>query len=461
MRNVALVISSLFLLLLSGCKSQKPVQQEVAAPAAPSWVTDRPLTDQYYIGIGSASKNQPLSDYQQSAKQNAINDLASEISVHISGTSFLYSSDINQRFHEEYNSLIKTATNQDIQGYSLVDTYDDGSRYWMYYRLSKQDYEAQLAARRQKAINLATQDYNNGKADINNHDIRGALNAYVRSMDDIKEFWGDDAQAQIDGKQVAVSNYLYNGLTSFMNSLKMVPSESRIELNAGNLFKTNVSVNFTAQNGQLPCANFPLTYQYYGQLMKVQQTLFTDGNGQAVVKIDQVDVQNPNNALEIKFDIWKVLSKELDNPFIRELITNCNVPQLNLPIDCKAPIVFYKSEENNFGTALGESPLANSLRERLQKLGFVFTGKPSEADLVLDISGNTRSAIGYQGFKAAALDYVINLKDAKTGELRYTTSRNNVKGVDLQQNGAGLNAWENAAKQDTRTIVNQIESAIY
>ena len=45
----------------------------------PTWVSARPVTGGYYVGIGLANKNRP--DAQEAAKKNALNDLASEISV--------------------------------------------------------------------------------------------------------------------------------------------------------------------------------------------------------------------------------------------------------------------------------------------------------------------------------------------------------------------------------------------
>ncbi|MFQ5825538.1 MAG: LPP20 family lipoprotein, partial [bacterium] len=51
----------------------------------PAWVKKRPVSAQYYLGIGVSQKKGVNRDYIQSAKNNALNDLASEITVTISG----------------------------------------------------------------------------------------------------------------------------------------------------------------------------------------------------------------------------------------------------------------------------------------------------------------------------------------------------------------------------------------
>ena len=48
----------------------------------PNWVKERPVSNRYFIGIVSADKNNK--DYRTVAKAEALNDLASEISVTIS-----------------------------------------------------------------------------------------------------------------------------------------------------------------------------------------------------------------------------------------------------------------------------------------------------------------------------------------------------------------------------------------
>ena len=55
----------------------------------PTWVESRPIEPKYYIGIGIAEKKGNEAGYREIAKNAALLDLASEISVTISGT-FIY-----------------------------------------------------------------------------------------------------------------------------------------------------------------------------------------------------------------------------------------------------------------------------------------------------------------------------------------------------------------------------------
>src|SRR5262245_17154640 len=125
------------------CKGRQQLQGPVETPVnteaeRPDWVKARPASSGYYIGVGLASKSR--GDHQETAKKNALNDLASEISVTVEGNSLLYTLDQKTRFDESFTSTIKTTTTELIEGFELVDTWENGTEYWTYYRLSKAEH---------------------------------------------------------------------------------------------------------------------------------------------------------------------------------------------------------------------------------------------------------------------------------------------------------------------------------
>ncbi|MCB0787954.1 MAG: LPP20 family lipoprotein, partial [Flavobacteriales bacterium] len=113
------------LALVAGCKGAEPVvtTPPPAAPARPFWVGSRPVSDAYYVGVGLAAKARP--DFQETAKKNALNDLASEISVRVEGNSLLYTLDRKTSFSESFTSNIRTSTSEQLEGFELVDTWEN------------------------------------------------------------------------------------------------------------------------------------------------------------------------------------------------------------------------------------------------------------------------------------------------------------------------------------------------
>ena len=101
----------------------------------PGWVKQRPTSQQYFIGIGSADKTS--SGYRNLAKADALNDLASEISVSVSSELIDVMTEYSG-FSEEYaRSEIRISTKDDLEGYERYDDYNGKDSYWIYYRISK------------------------------------------------------------------------------------------------------------------------------------------------------------------------------------------------------------------------------------------------------------------------------------------------------------------------------------
>ena len=90
----SVLVLAIIVAVITSCRDTKDLSKPgsvVTIQEAPEWVNSRPHNSANYIGVGSASKlTQPL-DYQAIAKKNALNDLASEISVRVQGSTFLNS----------------------------------------------------------------------------------------------------------------------------------------------------------------------------------------------------------------------------------------------------------------------------------------------------------------------------------------------------------------------------------
>ncbi|MCB0780391.1 MAG: LPP20 family lipoprotein, partial [Flavobacteriales bacterium] len=108
-------------------------------------------------------------------KKNALNDLASEISVRVEGNSLLYTLDRKTSFSESFTSNIRTSTSEQLEGFELVDTWENEHEYWTYYRLSKAEHARIKAERKQRAMDQATDLYARARTSLSEGDLKGAV----------------------------------------------------------------------------------------------------------------------------------------------------------------------------------------------------------------------------------------------------------------------------------------------
>ena len=128
-----------------------------------NWVLKRPINQAYFIGIGMVNKSNST-NHIQSAKNNALNDLSSEISVNISSEIVDIMIEQSGMSEEESRSEIHASTKADLEEYELVDTWENDYEYWVYYRLSKAKYQANIELKRQNAISLSLDLFKKAKA---------------------------------------------------------------------------------------------------------------------------------------------------------------------------------------------------------------------------------------------------------------------------------------------------------
>lgn len=97
------------------------------APKKPDWVTKRPVDNTSYTGIGFALKTNP--DYMQEAKQQALNDLISEISVEVQGETLMNMVQSDDNFSSSLAQNIKLKAREDLEQFELTDSWGDNKEY--------------------------------------------------------------------------------------------------------------------------------------------------------------------------------------------------------------------------------------------------------------------------------------------------------------------------------------------
>jgi hypothetical protein len=145
LRNRLLLFLSVLLL---GCGSTKKLTE---VEVLPDWVKTKPIIPGYYVGLGSAQKTMNPNEYQSGAKNNALADLTSDISVTISTESVLHQFESAMAYSEDYSSFTKTLAKENLEQYELINSYESQTHYYVLYSLSKEKYKVLKEKRKSEA----------------------------------------------------------------------------------------------------------------------------------------------------------------------------------------------------------------------------------------------------------------------------------------------------------------------
>jgi hypothetical protein len=448
---------------LLACKGRKeavttsPVQEQ----QRPEWVAMRPVSSGYYIGIGMASKSRP--DHVETAKKNALNDLASEISVNVEGNSLLYTLDRKGQFDASFTNSIRTTTNEQIEGFELVDSWENANEVWNYYRLSRTEHARLKAERKANAIGTASDLYARARSSLSSGDLRGAVDQDLRALLAMKAYWGENDVVEVNGRQVPLANELYADLQVLTSSVRFDILPERCVLDHANGFTRELLVTASHRVGATAqdLIQLPIKISFPGAAGPVTELKTTDSEGQLRTTVTGVDVMSSARELVVKLDLDRLVSPELEPLLVKALLANLTVPEVRTTIDVVMPKVHMRASETNLGVPVGDAGIATVVREEMTKRGFRFVDRAQEAELLLTLNTSTRQGGEASGFFTAFLDVNYALRDRKTGDVVHEGGKQAIKGVQLAYEKAGLDAYKKAASDVRKEIIHAMMNSLF
>ena len=426
-------------------------------PVAPNWVQQKPIENFYYSGIGMAVKSG--NNYQAIAKNNALNDLASEISVQINSTSVLYQIESNEQFREDFRANTRLSSIENIEGFELVDSFENGREFWVYYRLSKSEYLALKKAREEKAISRALDLYSTAKEFRLNTQYDDALIYGVKSIEAIKAYLGEGLKVDYDGEEIYLGNELFSFISETVNDINIRPVLGDFEITRGQT-PDPTQLAFSVSTEKFSSLTDIHIYFYYsGQRIKNNEH-YSDYNGMVSYPLGKITSLNPREYLQANLNLVGLSKEATEDPFVRKLIAKISGSDARINLTIKKPLVYIKSLELNFNDTLSSKVLATTFKKEFLESSFQVTSNLENADYLLDLSSNTDKISSSGGFFSASLNANIKFYDNRLN-LLYTYQINNLKGVQLDYDKAGKDAYQKASEQIEKLIFRQLRRKVF
>ena len=319
---------------------------------APQWVNQRPTSTHEWWGVGMAPMND--ADHVKTATQNALKEIAQQISSHVQSSSFLYSEEVDYRSREVYQQQVLISTQEYLTGLSIYDTYQDKQNYYICYRLNKLDYEEGIRA---KAREIAQQGYaylSKAQQALSEGNLQSANSQYAKGLEVVEPWLFLDLTYQ--GVNVPVE--LYYGYYSVFDGISITLSENTIE--ASNFQSLNVPIQVQVQRGGVGLPNIPIVASFTTGSGNISGRVLSNSSGQATFYLTQVS--GKANIQQIKFSLEKTFLRSIPDIF-QNAVRKISLPEAMLTIQVKAQEMkaFLYAKENMLPTCMNQisSILAN------------------------------------------------------------------------------------------------------
>lgn len=451
-----------FVFLFASCSGSKDTtsasQQSTIEVPAPEWVGNRPHSPSYYIGIGSCSKFAQPYDYQTIAKKNALNDLASEISVRVQGQTFLNSLEVNKSFSEEFISNVSTSTDAKIEDYEIAGSWENKNEFWVFYRLDKAKYQAWKMAKKSAALNLANDFYQKGLEAERNSNVTAAFDLYMRGIFALKDYWNESNEYMSAAGKVYLDNEIFSSMQKMCGNLKLSTDKNRVKLTSENNFTQDVFATLSLDGRAVKGLTVKYSYERVQGMHRSE--VITTEVGHAAVPVSEVNFSNSANAVTIELDLTKLKVQDLDQKVQDGFIQSFKTDRKVLPIEAVLPSFFITSNELNYGASSSTRVLQSALSGALVAKGLRIAGKESEADFVATIESNTKEGGQANGFVVAFLEVNLVVKNRKTGEVAFSETLSSVKGLQLNKDAAGIEAYKKGKEKVEQTLTPKLLQSI-
>ncbi len=411
--------------------------------AQPRWVKKVPIDKNYYIGIGSAAKQTGSTSHIDQARDAALGQIASGIAVSIVNSSSQKLIEQAGVVNELFQSNISSMAKAELEGYELVDSWENKDQYWVYYRLSKAKHKEIFDRKKLIATTKAKDLFFQGKEAQEAGQIALALSFYLQAAKEVGSFQGIGLELN-DGKSISYIDVdVFVQLKSLLSSIEIQSSPSFIQ---SKFFSTPdqpilITVSYFDEQGlRKPVNNLPLKVEQLQGRATHQNIHSTDEHGNTTLEVEQTlstgDIQF--NVLPDIGNLTGIIDESISTP----IFSNLNIPNRFISIQVRQVIATIVSTETNLGETTSNSIAASKVKQYLTSAGWSITEDPSIANFVVQIKASTSKGVERAGVHTAIANGSIVLICAESMNQVLSRVTNDVNGGGLDFERAGNQALD-------------------
>ncbi|MCG8580156.1 MAG: LPP20 family lipoprotein [Bacteroidales bacterium] len=325
------VYLSLIILIVAGCSSKKK-EAELLELSRPQWLKERPVSSTYFYGIGTTPKVGGNAYYQEQAKEKALADLSKQISTKIKSEQSLYRMEDNKGVYEYIQSRVRATSNEFLEGYEFVDQWEDLDYCYSFYRLSKSEFYALKAKRKQEALELSWQKYLQAREAQKEKDFILAMEQYAAGIDAISGYLNEQtmyASAQGNFDLFEVNK---DALSDIVNSLQLAYDIDKVTTSPQSKIAQGKATVLVTIDGH-PAKNIPVRFNYSGGFLVTDKF---KSSTQGTIQSPEFKMSNKQEeTLKASIDLKSLGRQVTKNLIVRQLVEKQKPASSNLIISMK------------------------------------------------------------------------------------------------------------------------------
>ncbi len=417
MKRFIIILAVFF---LASCAAKK---QAAEYEALPDWVKQKPIIQGYYVGVASVKKVGTSAQYTAKARQQALTDLAESVSSNVSARSVLHSIETEYGFAESYDQKIQISTDDYLEGFDPVESYENESSYWVYYKIDKATYHEMKEKKKQEAVATALAKYESGLAEQEANKPKEALSFYLQGLQAIKRYLNEETPVEFKNKKIDVGNELYSAASDILNALAIEAKTTEITIKRGEHFKNNLEFIITYKGNNVQ--GIPVEFTYTGGYLK-KDGQNSDINGVVQLEPEVLYSRNGKEQITATISLKELAQKSVDDLFIRGLIIKRKLKPASVQVIIEAPSVAFEITSRCKDDFECEK-IKNIFTQNAKQYGFEIKQKNS-ADYLFIVSYGSKRGESAGGLVSQYVSGKIDIK-SRDGNIIWSKQTDDIKGV--------------------------------
>lgn len=409
------------------------------------WVSKYPINNEYFIGIAYADKKN--NNYIEAAKAKAIQNLANEITIKIIGQTSMKTIEVENQIKQSYFNAVTTETINELEGYELVDTWQDKNSYWVYYRLNKNAYYQIKKDKLKTAIELANIHLQFAESNLKEFKYNIVLINCFKAASLVQNYLYFEYDNELKNRANNIfiqSNKIVNNC---LNNIVIKPEAQSIKLKAKELSNYNLKFSVYNKENLKPISNLPFALGTISGNVNIEtKSIITNHAGNASFIIKHFGASSNKYRLKVSLNNNELFSElikennllaiELYKKIVVESIVDIEIEQLN---------VFIQSNEKNLNQPSNQKLLLNAIQSNLIKNGINSAKSANSSDYIILIESNSTKGNSVYEMQVVYLDISFILK--QQDRIILSKTLNGIKGIKATEEAATNDAYQKAIRK--------------
>lgn len=440
-----IIILSLFIVSCTG--SKKATEEDLR----PDWVKQKPIVTGYYVGIGRANKVGTTPEYNAKARENALTDMAGDISSAVSATSVLHKIEDKYGITESFSERIEINSEDYFAGFDPVDSYETEIYYWVYYRIKKSTYHEMKEKKKQSAISNGKSKYLSATEELQKGNAKEAIVFSLQGLQAIKEYLAEETTVHVKNKKTDLGNALYSFLSNTLKNLSIQSLQESVKVvrNENN----SKHIYFKTLYKSQPASAIPINFKYSGGFLKTDR-ISSDANGQAALELGIIRSKNNSENITASIDLKEIAFQSVDDLFIRGIINNFTPPKTIVDIKIEPPAIAL-----SFNSSPCKTDDCSRIASSFSKMAFQNGYKEEQhADYIVKLSYKYQQGESAGNLTSSIITGKISL--TRNGNLIWQKELSDIKGVAQSYQQAKREAFNELVNILNRRYFGQLFDAL-